>query len=131
MSNVDDKSYLGALKNLDTIKRPDAFPEIRLCENSAKKLECIMRLMEWDLTTAINSSIVYAFKRSEDDLLKPIKFCRKFEGEKIQLELSLKNINRIKALETPSRIANAKLYTICVVNSISILFNFLEAAEIE
>lgn len=131
MSNSDEKNYLNALKDIDTNKKPDDSPIIQLCENSAKKLEFIMTFMEWNLTTAINSSIVYAYKKSKDDLLKPVDSCKPTEGEKIKLELSIKNSNRIESLIIPEHAEHAQAYSTCVINSIFILFDLLTDNEIE
>lgn len=131
MSNSDEKNYLHALKEIDTNKNADDLPIIWLCENSAKKLEFIMALMEWNLTTAINSSIAYAYKKSKDALLKPVDPCKPTEGEKIKLELSIKNSNRIESLITPEQPEHAQAYSICVINSIFILFDLLTGNEIE
>lgn len=129
MSESNESSYLDALKNMSQSENTEDPIKIRLSEKSAKQLELIMNYMEWDLLTAINSSIVYSYKKFRSKLLIPLNTCGKKDEDEIKLELSIKNKHRIESLIEAGGLDSNDAYRVCVINSIFILYKSLKIED--
>lgn len=99
MPKNNESKYLDALLSLKSGEKSEETIKIRISPSSLDLVEKLMGKMEWSLDTAINSCLTHTINMREDFSFSDFdSFSLGDDFEPFELDLSIKNENRISSL---------------------------------
>lgn len=127
MPTNNENKYLCALSRLKSDDENKLLIQVRLSPLSLDLLEDLMKKMEWNLATAINSCITHATSLSENLGFNNFNdFSLSDDFELLELDLSIKNENRMSNLAEKNNFEfNGRFISYVLIESIQIFLNVL------